>query len=59
MTPSRIGLIVGAVFGLVTVFAGLLQALLVLGLAVAGLIIGRIVEGSLDVRDIFGGKDRP
>lgn len=59
MSPSQIGLLTGAILGLVIVFGGPLQALLVVVLALAGLIIGRIVEGNLDVRDIFGGKDRP
>lgn len=53
-SPSIIGLVVGLVVGLVLAFGGFLELLIVVVCAAVGLIIGRVVEGKLSVRDLFG-----
>lgn len=58
MSASRTGALAGIIVGLVIVLAGFWQAVLVLALGLVGFIIGRIVEGQLDVRDIFGTGQR-
>ena len=52
MTATQTGILVGAVFGAVWVFAAFWWAVLVLVLIAVGAIIGRIVDGKLDVSSL-------
>jgi len=54
MNASRIGALVGLLLGVIAVCVGVWQAIVVLVLGLLGLIIGRIIDGQLDVLDIFG-----
>ncbi len=54
MSASQIGAGVGVLIGLVLVFGGWWQALVVVLLGLVGLIVGRIIDGQLDVHDLFG-----
>ena len=54
MNASRIGALVGLLLGVIAVCVGVWQAIVVLVLGLLGLIIGRIIDGQLDVHDIFG-----
>ncbi|MGK2309777.1 DUF2273 domain-containing protein [Cutibacterium sp. V947] len=54
MNASRIGALVGLLLGVVAVCVGVWQAIVVLVLGLLGLITGRIIDGQLDVHDIFG-----
>ena len=51
MNASRIGALVGLLLGVIAVCVGVWQAIVVL---VLGLLGGRIIDGQLDVHDIFG-----
>ena len=44
----------GLLLGVIAVCVGVWQAIIVLVLGLLGLIIGRIIDGQLDVHDIFG-----
>lgn len=54
MNAATIGAGIGMLLGLVLVFGGWWQALVVVVLGLIGLIVGRIVDGQLDVHDLFG-----
>ena len=54
MNASRIGALVGLLLGVIAVWVGVWQAIVVLVLGLLGLSIGRILDGQLDVHDIFG-----
>lgn len=54
MKTSQIGAVIGILVGLVLVFGGWWQALVVVLLGLVGLIVGRIIDGELDVHDLFG-----
>ena len=54
MNASRIGALVGLLLGVIAVCVGVWQAIVVLVLGLLGLIIGRSIDGQLDVHDIFG-----
>ena len=54
MNASRIGALVGLLLGVIAVCVGVWQTIFVFVLGLLGLIIGRIIDGQLDVHDIFG-----
>lgn len=54
MNAATLGAGIGVLIGLVLVFGGWWQALVVVVLGLIGLIVGRIVDGQLDVHDLFG-----
>ena len=54
MNTSRIGALVGLLLGVIAVCVGVWQTIVVFVLGLLGLIIGRIIDGQLDVHDIFG-----
>ena len=54
MSTSQFAVIVGIALGVVAVFAGLVSFLIVLLFAVAGLVVGRVLEGKLDLRLLVG-----
>lgn len=54
MNTSQIGAAIGVLIGLVLVFGGWWQALVVVLLGLVGLVVGRIIDGQLDVHDLFG-----
>ncbi|GAA3624505.1 hypothetical protein [Microlunatus ginsengisoli] len=56
MTLSQTGLIVGLVLGIVAAFGGLGAFLLVLVLGAVGLLVGRALEGKLDLRAVLGAR---
>ena len=54
MNASRIGALVGLLLGVIAVCVGVWQAIVVLVQGMLGLNVGRIIDGQLDVHDIFG-----
>ena len=54
MSTSQFAVIVGIALGVVAVFGGFVSFLIVLLLAAAGLVIGRMLEGKLDLRSLVG-----
>ena len=54
MSTSQFAVIVGIALGVVAVFAGFGSFVIVLLFAVAGLVIGRMLEGKLDLRLLVG-----
>ncbi|WP_162841964.1 hypothetical protein [Tersicoccus phoenicis] len=54
MSLSRTALFVGLLLGLVAAFGSIGQFLLVVLFGVIGLVVGRILEGKLDVGQLFG-----
>lgn len=54
MTTTQFSIFVALILGTVAVFGGLGQMIIVLLLGVVGLVVGRILEGKLDLRDITG-----
>lgn len=53
-----VGLLTGLVLGLAAAFGGFWIFLLVLVLGAIGLIIGRIVDGDMDLTKYLGGRRR-
>ena len=53
-----IGLATGAVLGLAAAFGGFWSFLLVLVLGIVGLIVGRTLDGDLDLTPYLGGRRR-
>jgi uncharacterized membrane protein len=54
MSTSQFAVIVGIALGVVAVFAGFVPFVIVLLFAVAGLVVGRVLEGKLDLRLLVG-----
>ena len=54
MSTSQFAVIVGIALGVVAVFAGFVSFVIVLLLAAAGLVIGRMLEGKLDLKALVG-----
>ena len=52
MSRSTIGLLVGLLLGVVAVFGGFLEFLAVVIFAAVGLLVGRFLDGKLDLRDL-------
>ncbi|MGW7196500.1 hypothetical protein [Streptomyces chryseus] len=58
MSRSLVGLMAGMALGFAAYFGGFWAFLLVLGLGVAGLVAGRLVEGDLEPGDFVRRRDR-
>lgn len=58
MSATQLGLLVGLVLGVVAAFGGFGAFLLVAVLAAIGLVIGRILDGRLDLNAVFGRTGR-
>ena len=58
MSVSNVALFVGLLLGLVAAFGTISQFLLVVLFGVIGLIVGRILEGKLDVGQLLGRTGR-
>lgn len=54
MTTTHIGLLVGLVLGITAAFGGFTAFVIVLLFAAIGLIIGRVLDGKLDLQALFG-----
>ena len=59
MNATQTGLLAGLVLGLAGAFGGLGAFLIVLVLGAIGLIVGRVLDGRLDLNALLGrGRDR-
>ena len=59
MNATQTGLLAGLVLGLAGAFGGLGAFLIVLVLGAIGLLVGRALDGQLDLNALFGrGRDR-
>jgi hypothetical protein len=58
MRPSIIGLAVGIALGFAGAFGGFGAFVLVAALGAAGLIVGLVAEGELDLTPYLGGRSR-
>lgn len=56
MSRSTIGLFVGLILGLAAVFGGFLEFLAVIIFAAVGLLVGRFLDGKLDLQDLTGSR---
>ncbi|MGI9093701.1 MAG: hypothetical protein ACR2FF_09780 [Mycobacteriales bacterium] len=59
MSPTQLGTLVGIALGFAGAFGGFSAFVIVLVLAAAGFILGRVIEGELDVDAVFGSRKRP
>jgi nitrate/nitrite transporter NarK len=57
MTSAHVGLLTGLVLGLAAAFGGFGAFFVVLVLGALGLLVGRYLDGKLDVAQLFG-RDR-
>ncbi|MFF7251391.1 hypothetical protein ACFZBU_47145 [Embleya sp. NPDC008237] len=58
MSRAVVGLMVGMALGFAAYFGGFWAFLLVLGLGVVGLALGRFMEGDLELGDFVRRRDR-
>jgi hypothetical protein len=59
MNATQTGLLAGLILGFAGAFGGLAAFLIVLVLGAVGLIIGRVLDGQLDINAVLGrGRDR-
>jgi uncharacterized membrane protein len=58
VSRSTIGLFVGLLLGFVAVFGGFLEFLAVIIFAAVGLLIGRFLDGSLDLNQLAGSRTK-
>ena len=58
MNSTALGLIYGLFLGLAAAFGGTSEFLMVLVFGAAGLFIGRVLDGAIDVTDYLGDKAR-
>lgn len=58
MNATTIGLLTGLILGLAGVIGGFGGFLLTLGLGAVGLLVGRVLDGELDLGQVLGGKGR-
>lgn len=58
MNATAIGLLTGLILGLAGVIGGFSGFLIALVLGCIGLIIGRVLDGELDLGQVLGGKGR-
>ena len=59
MNATQTGLLTGLVLGLAGAFGGFDAFLIVLVLGAIGLVVGRVLDGQLDLNVLFGrGRDR-
>jgi hypothetical protein len=59
MNATQTGLLAGLILGLAGAFGGFSAFLIVLVVGVIGLVVGRVLDGQLDINAMFGrGRDR-
>jgi hypothetical protein len=58
ISATLVGLMVGIALGFGAVIDGFVGFIVMLVLAAAGLIVGRVVDGELDLTDYLGGRRR-
>ncbi|PVZ14202.1 hypothetical protein [Actinomycetospora cinnamomea] len=59
MSATRTGMFVGLILGLAAVIGGLTGFFIALVLGVLGFVVGRVLDGELDVNQFVGrGRDR-
>ncbi|MBA3292298.1 MAG: hypothetical protein WKF51_11250 [Geodermatophilaceae bacterium] len=58
MRPSFVGMLVGMALGFAGVIGGFGAFLIVAFLAVVGFVVGKVVEGQIDLSPYLGGGDR-
>ncbi|MFJ3210317.1 hypothetical protein [Streptomyces flaveolus] len=58
MSRAMVGLIAGMALGFAAYFGDFWAFLLVLGLGVVGLVVGRLTEGDLETSDFVRRRDR-
>lgn len=58
MSATQLGLVVGLVLGVVAAFGGFGAFLIVVVLAAIGLVVGRVLDGRLDLTAVFGRPGR-
>jgi uncharacterized membrane protein len=58
MNATTIGLLTGLILGLASVIGGFSGFLLALVLGAVGLLVGRVLDGELDLGQILSGKGR-
>ncbi|HET6258123.1 hypothetical protein [Pseudonocardia sp.] len=59
MNSTQTGLLAGLILGLAAAFGGFGVFLIVLVMGAIGLIIGRVIDGQLDLNAVLGrGRDR-
>ena len=58
MNATVVGLLTGLILGLAAVIGGFNGFLLALVLGVVGLLVGRVLDGELDLGQILSGKGR-
>jgi ABC-type phosphate transport system permease subunit len=59
MNATQTGLLTGLILGLAGAFGGFAAFLIVLVLGAIGLIVGRVLDGQLDINAMLGrGRDR-
>lgn len=57
MNATQTGLVAGLVLGLAAT-QGFIAFLITLAIGFVGLVVGRMVDGELDLSDVFGRSDR-
>jgi ABC-type phosphate transport system permease subunit len=59
MNATQTGLLTGLILGLAGAFGGFAAFLIVLVLGAIGLVVGRVLDGQLDINAMLGrGRDR-
>lgn len=59
MNATQTGLIAGLVLGVAIALGGFTAFLITLAVGAVGLLVGRVLDGELDLGEIFGrGRDR-
>ncbi len=58
MNATAIGLLTGLILGLAAVIGGFPGFLLALVLGAIGLVVGRVLDGELDLSQVLSGKGR-
>ncbi|OLT13264.1 hypothetical protein BJF78_22250 [Pseudonocardia sp. CNS-139] len=59
MTATQTGLLTGLILGVAGAFGGFGAFLIVLVLGAVGLVVGRVLDGRLDINAVLGrGRDR-
>ena len=51
--PKLVGAVIGLILGLTLIFAGALNALILIGLVGAGWIVGKYFAGEIDMDDLY------
>lgn len=58
MRPSFVGMLVGVALGFAGIIGGFGAFLIVSFLALVGFVVGKVLEGQIDVSSYLGGGDR-